>query len=773
MQQRHAAAAVPAIEPLTWRCMRDSTPGMSTSKLVQTQLPALLSGLDRPGDFCGSGALAIPLVRLRVEGVGLLGLPLPDVQAAQLAQLATPAPYGRGPDTLVDPQVRRCGQVAAERVDTSDPRWAATMNTITAQATAALGVDGAVQTALYKLLVYQPGDFFTTHRDTEKERGMFGTLVVVLPSKHEGGELVVRHAGREATLDLAGADLGTVRWAAFYADCQHELLPLRTGWRVALIYNLVRKQPLRAGVPDHRPVISRVQALLKAWATAADGPVKLVMPLQHRYSLAELSFQGLKSQDAAVAEVLAAASTGAGCEMRLAMVSIEEAGPAEPEWDGSYGRYGRHHGDEAFEIIEISERTQRLVSWRRHDDSEDPRAPLPYLDEELAPPGALDDLEPDDQSFTEATGNEGGSFERTYRQACLVLWPARHSMRLLHQGGTQAALNALDGLLAVPGRSAEANELAGIILAHWPRPPAALDYHGRERAQLIGALRQLDDAVPLWTLLWDVVAAGAFTGEEGGSLVRALERFDEAQAGALLLRLATNAGGKRFVHVATTMRSACHAKPGLRPVGALVASIAAMRTIGDGLSDWVRSGSELERRGEGLAAVVEVAARCGDAAVSEMLAELVLADSLRWPLDEAVVPAVLAVTKAKARAGEPAFDALRHAALIHLRARIALPLEPPSDARRSAERLTCRCVECGQARLFLDDPSARTWSLRAAKFTREHVMERLQKAGCDVDLVMVRTGSPHILQCTKNQASYDARVAERRRDQLAVGKLAF
>ena len=51
-------------------------------------------------------------------------------------------------------------------------------------------------------------------------------------------------------------------------------------------------------------------------------------------------------------------------------------------------------------------------------------------------------------------------------------------------------------------------------------------------------------------------------------------------------------------------------------------------------------------------------------------------------------------------------------------------------------------------------------------------MERLRGAGCDVDLVMARTGSPHLLVCTQNQASYDGRVAERRRDQLAVAKLA-
>jgi len=48
------------------------------------------------------------------------------------------------------------------------------------------------------------GGFFLAHRDTEKAAGMFGTLIVGLPSAHRGGELVIRHAGREITVDMSG-----------------------------------------------------------------------------------------------------------------------------------------------------------------------------------------------------------------------------------------------------------------------------------------------------------------------------------------------------------------------------------------------------------------------------------------------------------------------------------------------------------------------------------------------------------------------------------------
>jgi predicted 2-oxoglutarate/Fe(II)-dependent dioxygenase YbiX len=178
-------------------------------------LPRLLATVGRRGDYCAQGSTAIPVVRLAVNGVGTLGLPIPSSQARSLLAVATLAPYGRGAETIHDPDVRRCGQIPASSLQLDDPRWRALLTRIVAEAAAALGVDGQVRAELYKLLVYQPGDFFAPHRDTEKVPGMFATLVIALPAEHEGGELVVRHAGREAVLDLSGEDLGLARWAAF------------------------------------------------------------------------------------------------------------------------------------------------------------------------------------------------------------------------------------------------------------------------------------------------------------------------------------------------------------------------------------------------------------------------------------------------------------------------------------------------------------------------------------------------------------------------------
>ena len=53
---------------------------------------------------------------------------------------------------------------------------------------------------------------------------MFGTLVVQLPSDYSGGQLVVSHGGKEKVFDFSGIKGCTnFHFAAFYADCQHEL----------------------------------------------------------------------------------------------------------------------------------------------------------------------------------------------------------------------------------------------------------------------------------------------------------------------------------------------------------------------------------------------------------------------------------------------------------------------------------------------------------------------------------------------------------------------
>ena len=71
---------------------------------------------------------------------------------------------------------------------------------------------------------------------------MFGSLVVVFPTPHEGGALSLRHHGQEWSFDsgqaLAAVDKPTIGYVAFFSDIEHEVAPVTSGHRITLTYNL-------------------------------------------------------------------------------------------------------------------------------------------------------------------------------------------------------------------------------------------------------------------------------------------------------------------------------------------------------------------------------------------------------------------------------------------------------------------------------------------------------------------------------------------------------
>src|SRR5215471_894764 len=417
------------------------------------ELAELLSTVQRPGDFFASGRLELLAPRLTVDGIGQIALPLLPVQAGQLIALAERAPYGRGAATIIDTNVRRTWQIGPDRVGLDGKHWQATLDRVVALAAAGLGVDEPVSAELYKLLIYDKGSFFVSHRDTEKVPGMFATLVLALPSQSSGGELVVRHKEREVRLDLANDDPSEMTFAAFYADCVHEVLPIAAGCRATLVYNLLRKR--KGGTlrpPSYEKETARATALLQEWGeskTAPDAgvPEKVVYPLEHAYSPAELDFANLKGVDAAVAALLNSAAPQAGCDLHLALLSIEESGSAE--YSGSYrSRYRSDDDNDEFEVVEVFDRSELLTEWRRADRQPVALGEIPIEEGEVSPPDALEDIEPNEQHFHEATGNEGASFERTYRRAALVLWPQRRRLAVINQAGLAATLPYLESLAA-------------------------------------------------------------------------------------------------------------------------------------------------------------------------------------------------------------------------------------------------------------------------------------------------------------------------------------
>ena len=756
---------------------------------LAAELASLLSTVRRPGDFFAAGTAELLAPSLAIEGVGPVALPLLPEQAERIVGVAEATPYGRGEETVVDPAVRRCWQVGPDRVRLGGRHWARTLDRIVARAAEDLGVADPVTAEFHKLLVYGPGSFFVGHRDTEKAPGMFATLVVVLPSVFEGGDLLVRHRGREARLALRCDEPAEAAFAAFYADCVHEVLPVTEGHRLTLAYNLVRAGKGRLPKPpDYEEQQAGLAALLRGWRDRGpqpdgDVPEKLVYPLDHAYTPAELGFAALKGADAAAAGVLAAAARQARCDLHLALLTVEESGAAE--YADSYGsRRGRWDQEDAFEAGEVFDRTVTLSDWRRPDGREAVLGPIPVgEEEELSPPDACDDLAPDEEHFHEATGNEGASFERTYKRAALVLWPGGRLFAVLSQAGLPVTLPYLEDLARrwIEGGGTrhsplwrEAHDLAGHMLAQWPMQGE----YGRHKtpsdaARMLATLTRLDDTAAIVGFLTDVTAEGCYEKGDNDALVGALGRLPPRQRPALIERVFSGTAAVSFGACANLLARTAAEWPDRRTPGLVPAAIRLVEALpGDPAQAAPRLSWQDSPKVD---ASVVVDLMTGLCAIDGVLAQRAVDHLLAWPksygLDAVLVPATRALLGRVGPSCAAAIGALRSACLRHLRARIAEPLAPPADWARPAT-LTCRCPRCGELARFLADPGRKTWVLKAAEADRRHVEDTIKRAGCDVDMTTDRRGRPYSLVCTKNQASYERRAKQRRQDTENLPRLA-
>jgi predicted 2-oxoglutarate/Fe(II)-dependent dioxygenase YbiX len=443
---------------------------------VREQLLKTLMTIDRPGTFCTSGRLPSTLPGLEVTDLGPVALPLEKRQAAALKKLARQAPYGKGTKTLVDTNVRRVWELDAHQVSLANPEWQDAVDSAVRAVQSALGLENQnLDAHLYKLLLYEAGSFFLPHRDGEKLDRMVATLVIALPSAHEGGELIVRHEGREETIDFGPESRFRTQFAAFYADCEHEVRPVTSGFRLALVYNLTlakSKQAITAPTSGDR--IVTVARLLRQWLDEKDSakadveqsteqrPItKLAVLLDHEYTQAGLTHDVLKGIDRAKADVLFAAARQAGCDASLALVTKWVSGSAEPSGDYGYGysrsrrrgRYGYDDDDDENDADgehEMGEVFDESLTAEHFCDANGNRlafGQIPLDDEEVLSETPLSERKPDKEDFEGYTGNAGMTLERWYHRAAIVLWPAESRFDVLCEAGVEAAVGGLEQMV--------------------------------------------------------------------------------------------------------------------------------------------------------------------------------------------------------------------------------------------------------------------------------------------------------------------------------------
>ncbi len=400
--------------------------------------------LDAPRSFAMRCFVSAKYRLFDVRRLGPIALPIDTATAKQLIARAKPSPFGLRQKTLHDPKVRSSWEIEGKQVRLG-LEWMQMLHSELDAMRDAMQLPDAseLNVELDKLLIYERGQFFLPHQDSEKCDGMIGTLVVVLPSAHAGGDVVVEHRGERVEfrrLKRADKDLTLL---AFYADCRHEVRPVTRGYRVALTFRLVVKagatafvagsssDALQGAVRDHfeMPPPPRFRNDVRPPAD------HLVYLLDHQYTKKGLGWSRLKGADRARVAALRQVGEALDCHVCLALADVHEVwGCEEQDWGGWYRGHHRYRGRDDFGEVKDADDDERTLSELQVSEV----ALVHGIDVTGKPVSGLEawassdevccttesvKVEPYKADYEPYMGNYGNTVDRWYHRAAVVMWP--------------------------------------------------------------------------------------------------------------------------------------------------------------------------------------------------------------------------------------------------------------------------------------------------------------------------------------------------------------
>jgi 2-oxoglutarate-Fe(II)-dependent oxygenase superfamily protein len=767
---------------------------------------------DRLGSRLTGDAASVPCVALtaradnlilEVEGFGPVKFPVTPAKARKLIGLGQPARFGRGEETLTDASVRDTWEIPRELVRAT---WDdAVLRVILGTVKQELGLPNgsSLTPELHSLLIYEPGQFFVAHQDSEKDDSMVGTLVVTLPSNYTGGELMIGHNGERKAYRGSKTALSLV---AFYADCQHEVLNVKSGYRITLTYNLLLHGDTRRPEGDAGTVSELAFLLREHFASpvssyrggpAPDPPNRLVYLLDHEYTPRALNWSRLKGADGNRAALLRQAADAAGCEAILALADIKTTHSAFKEGGDDYYGYGGRGGwedddevdDEAvddgaeYEIHELFDTEVTLTHWTGPDGTRLEEVSLFVRDYETCastPTGALDPYESQYEGYM---GNWGNTLDRWYHRAAVVVWPREQAFANRAETSPAWALDTLAGMAEAgdaegaraaartmrpfwdgasrapwPGIQGRAAGLLGKALGTAravadPETAAMLLRPFRVESLTAGCADAFAAVVSEYGVQWTADLLGTWFGEYRHPGLYGWEHDRQEWAAGSLPGLCAGMGA-----ASTDGAAAARRLLGLtwEWLGKDIPAIL-------GVSSRTRRDQALDDLGKPLGALLKAAAILGaDSARDEVTA------FVRKQSGDSVTVLELATLRA---ADAPAdCTPLASDCAARIRARLERPAREPGDWSIELPG-DCACELCAMLKYFLAAKDRRAYEWPLAKERRRHIHTRIDDAGLPVTHVTKREGRPYKLILKKTDALFTQERDARTRDEADLAWL--
>ena len=721
--------------------------------------------------------------KIGVRGLGTLSFPLNQIQIAALLARSAVAPFGKNRATVVDKTVRDTREIEARELVLNDAEWVAHLQVLLRETAEELAITEGIKAVPYKLLIYEPGGFFAEHQDSEKLPGMFGTLLIGLPSAHAGGSIVIDPGeGERLTVDFAENDAADFPAVAFLADRKHEILPVTEGYRVVLVYNLVHagRAPERV---DVEAAARELAATLQEIKINADP---LILALDHQYTDTNFSTAHLKGNDRVRVAALRRAAQLAGVNIRVGLItqSVSADWVNGGEFGQGYSGYGyssyKRSGEQEpedfaeIELGDVLDESLAMGGWLPEDG---PELGSLRIEESsvLAGPGYRQD-EPIEWSTEGYQGNWGMTADYVYQYAGVVIWHPASTARLLEKLPLEGRLdwayaygreleesprdkqllNKTEYLLQGVQQQLNGTYWTVTNVAAITRTLAVLSQHGSEEPTLLFGrwepiLLRLFTHVPAeeWGKLVDAFGAPA-VDRLLSSVVDQPAKWPNSPEKQQLRALLTAAGELARSEV-----------PARREVG--------MRHL-TAMPDYLRAtfpkgdvpyaiGDELIRVDEDFTLGEDWVRRIGDHLLLQIEKPTYLHDSLGKALREAKTEGSL-------------YTYLHVATLAQLRESVRESPQPyPDLARPLPEGMNQPSGSYPEVMKFLVDPAASTFRYQAPQDQRTRLENYLRRHQLDVDFSTLRTRPSHTLLLTKNDRSHYRALREYENNQQLLVQL--
>ena len=413
---------------------------------------------------------------------------------------------------------------------------------------------------------------------------------------------------------------------------------------------------------------------------------------------------------------------------------------------------------------------------------------LPVEDGEILPAGALDSEAPDQQRLTEASGNEGASFERSYHRAALVIWPQDRFVDVLLQAGPAAALpyfkdrvQASNSLSAPATDRQTVHSIAERIIAVWEASGNnghRQRYKEADRSDMIALLGQLADAPLLERFIAGVVTR-EYDGSENKVLAANVRWLDPMQTGQLLSHLVIE-NMRTFPAACVDLLSRLTRESGLEPTAGWIAALREIAAAVVGAlpdlkqrqpdhpdRDWRRTQKAKPVHGTTVVDLLETLAALNASTLRDASCKAIVANPEVFNPAKLIVSALQLLRERNSDAvlRDKEFQRLWAHSAEFLLARSEQPPESPKDWRLDV-KIACQCDDCRELQAFALDPASQTHRFRVKQERRQHLHQQIDRHRLDMTHVTERVGSPQTLVCSKTRATYE-RQCHRYKEDIA------